>query len=42
MPEEVLVVAVGMADRRQPLEETNYWLDTPRYIGVNIVNYVET
>jgi len=38
MSEQRLVMAAGMADRRQSLEETNYWFDTPRYFGVNIVN----
>ena len=42
MSEEILVVAVGLGDRRQPFEETNYWFETPRYIGVNIVNLVES
>jgi len=41
MSEEGLVVAVGLGDRRQPFEETKYWFETPRYIGVNIVNQVE-
>jgi len=41
MSEEDLVVAVGLRNRRKTFEETNYWFETPRYIGVNIVNLVE-
>jgi len=34
-------MAAGLADRRQPFEETNYWFETSRYIGVTIVNQVQ-
>jgi len=34
-------MAAGLGDRCQPFEETNYWFETARFIGVTIVNHVE-
>jgi len=39
--EQPLVMVAGLADRRQTFEETNYWFETSRYIGVTIVNQIE-
>ena len=41
MSEQLLLMAAGLADRRQTFEETNYWFETPRYFGVTIENQVE-
>jgi hypothetical protein len=41
MSEQRLVMVAGLADRRQTFEETNYWFETSRYIGVTIVNHLE-
>ena len=40
--EQLLLMAAGPADHRQPLEETNYWSETPRYFEITIVNQVES
>jgi hypothetical protein len=41
MSEQLLLMAAGLADRRQTFEETNYWFEAPRCFGVTIENQVE-